>query len=209
MVYFNDRTFAAGRVPIKQPVHGLYALPLPCRQTPEESPPSEAVEVPQWAKSGTTFDFYNPLNNSFAPTPNAAVINQIKQQQGVRGHALDGREDLESSIHRHAAALQHEEAERGRAYDQHHYEKTHPYQGPKQAEQIASKQQAESYLNSRKKVDGPPQERHSHITVSRPSHQGNHGSSKNHNGNDGIASKVNAGKRNGNAGIASKQAAPS
>lgn len=83
MVYFNDRTFAAGRVPIREEVHKVYALPLPVRQTPEPSPPAEPVQVPQWAEGGTVFDWYNPNNNSFGPTLDSVKQTQLKQQHGA------------------------------------------------------------------------------------------------------------------------------
>jgi hypothetical protein len=86
MPFYNDRVFSAGKVPIRQEVRKVFALPLPIRQTPEVSPPAPPVEVPQWAENGITFDWFNPASNSFAPTPNFAVEQQLKRQAGVRSN---------------------------------------------------------------------------------------------------------------------------
>lgn len=83
MVFYNDKTFAAGKVPIRKEISKLLAFPLPVRQAPEPSTPAAPVEIPQWAASGTNWDFYNPISNSFAPTPNFAVLDQLKRQTGV------------------------------------------------------------------------------------------------------------------------------
>lgn len=108
MGYYDDRTFRAGKVPIRSEVRKIYALPLPVQQIPEESPPAEPVQVPQWAKSGTTFDWYNPQNNSFAQTPNAPNMHQLKQQVGARWNTDDSHDGI-----RHTGPRESEQAKQG------------------------------------------------------------------------------------------------